>query len=304
MRRFSLTFFVLLTSLLTAGSVSSQESETDQHSAPVQWVDYSVPALKVSIGLPKLPVAREEANPCSEIESKIYYAYARGAIYEFEVHYRNKKTFAKWCTTTIDFSEAAFTARVTELKGQSWNYVEKEEKINGRSLKVLRSTSTAGSIVKTRWLLWQEDRWYELGVTHREDVVVDEASFLRGLNVTSATGISIDIGRGADSTLGDSDIDAKSDSAGKVQTGLVIVTKPRPGYTDEARLSNIQGAVILRVTFLRNGGIGSISVVKDLSMGLTERAVIAAKKIAFLPATVDGKPINVTKQIEYTFSIY
>jgi hypothetical protein len=44
--------------------------------------------------------------------------------------------------------------------------------------------------------------------------------------------------------------------------------------------------------------------VKALSHGLTEQAIAAAKKIAFLPATADGKPYNVAKQIEYTFSIY
>ncbi|MFM9904497.1 MAG: energy transducer TonB [Pyrinomonadaceae bacterium] len=116
--------------------------------------------------------------------------------------------------------------------------------------------------------------------------------------------LGLDAGVGAESTLGDADADLKSVIEGKTTAGIAIVTKPKPAYTYAARQSNIQGTVILRTTFLRNGGIGSISVVKELGLGLTEEAVIAAKKIAFLPATVDGKPINVTKQIEYTFSIY
>jgi outer membrane biosynthesis protein TonB len=45
-------------------------------------------------------------------------------------------------------------------------------------------------------------------------------------------------------------------------------------------------------------------VVKPLSHGLNEEAVRAARAIKFNPATKDGKPVSVVKQIEYSFSIY
>jgi TonB family protein len=89
-----------------------------------------------------------------------------------------------------------------------------------------------------------------------------------------------------------------------VTTGLNILSKPRPGYTDSARQANIQGTVILRVTFLANGQIGSISPVKGLPNGLTEQAIAAARRISFEPKKVDGVGQSVTRQIEYTFSIY
>lgn len=89
-----------------------------------------------------------------------------------------------------------------------------------------------------------------------------------------------------------------------VTQGLKILSKPRPGYTDAARTANVQGTVILRVTFLASGQIGSISPVKGLPNGLTEQAIAAARRISFEPQKVNGQGQTVTKQIEYSFSIY
>ncbi|MEO7660657.1 MAG: energy transducer TonB, partial [Pyrinomonadaceae bacterium] len=89
-----------------------------------------------------------------------------------------------------------------------------------------------------------------------------------------------------------------------VTQAVKIISKPRPGYTDPARTANIQGTVILRVMFLASGQIGSISSVKGLPNGLTEQAIAAARRITFEPAKRDGVPQSVTKQIEYSFSIY
>lgn len=89
-----------------------------------------------------------------------------------------------------------------------------------------------------------------------------------------------------------------------VTSALKILSKPRPGYTDAARQNNIQGTVILRVTFLASGQVGSISAVKGLPNGLTEQAIAAARRINFEPQKRDGVGQSVTKQIEYSFSIY
>jgi len=90
----------------------------------------------------------------------------------------------------------------------------------------------------------------------------------------------------------------------KVTTSIVITSKPRPNYTDEARTNNVQGTVRLRVTFLASGQIGSISPVTTLPHGLTEQAIAAARNIRFEPQKVNGVAQTVTKQVEYTFSIY
>lgn len=86
--------------------------------------------------------------------------------------------------------------------------------------------------------------------------------------------------------------------------GIKIIAKPRPAYTDAARQNQVTGVVRLRVTFLASGQVGSVAPVSGLSYGLTEQAIAAAKQIRFEPAKVNGVPQTVTKQIEYSFSIY
>ena len=87
-------------------------------------------------------------------------------------------------------------------------------------------------------------------------------------------------------------------------TALKIISKSPPGYTDSARVANVQGTVILAVLFGADGKVGLVFIMKGLKNGLSEQAVSAAKRIKFQPAMKDGKPISVVKKVEYTFSIY
>lgn len=129
----------------------------------------------------------------------------------------------------------------------------------------------------------------------------------RGTGAGSGTGSGYGGGLGNGNGNGTGDGDSGSPPPPVkvgVTSGIKILSKPRPGYTDSARQANIQGTVILRVTFLASGGIGGISAVKGLPNGLTEQAIAAARRISFSPAMSNGTPQSVTKQIEYTFSIY
>lgn len=83
-----------------------------------------------------------------------------------------------------------------------------------------------------------------------------------------------------------------------------ITSKPRANYTDAARQNQVQGTVTLRVTFLANGSIGSISTVSGLPNGLTEQAIAAARGMRFEPAKKGGVPYTVTKQVQYNFTLY
>jgi TonB family protein len=85
---------------------------------------------------------------------------------------------------------------------------------------------------------------------------------------------------------------------------IKIIQRERPAYTKEARDAQIQGIVMLRITFNADGTIGAIVPIRGLPNGLTEQAVEAARKIKFQPATRDGVPITQTKVMEFTFSIY
>lgn len=89
-----------------------------------------------------------------------------------------------------------------------------------------------------------------------------------------------------------------------VTEGVKIIAKPRANYTDQARQNQVQGTVTLRVTFSANGQIADISPVSGLSYGLTEQAIAAARSIKFEPAKKNGVPYTVTKQVQYSFTIY
>ena len=85
---------------------------------------------------------------------------------------------------------------------------------------------------------------------------------------------------------------------------IKIYSKPLPVYTEAARNNQVQGIVTLRVTFLANGSIGSVSPVNSLPDGLTEQAIAVARKIKFEPARKNGVPYEVTKHIQYNFTLW
>jgi TonB family protein len=83
-----------------------------------------------------------------------------------------------------------------------------------------------------------------------------------------------------------------------------VLLKPEPQYTEEARRNQITGTVILRVVFSKFGEVTEIRAIQALPSGLTERAIAAARKIRFLPAMKEGRPVSVYMQLEYNFNLY
>lgn len=83
-----------------------------------------------------------------------------------------------------------------------------------------------------------------------------------------------------------------------------ILYKERARYTDAARNARVQGTVVLMIVFGDDGAIKHILVIQGLSHGLTEQAIVAARKIRFTPAMRDGKPVSVMGSLEFTFNLY
>jgi TonB family protein len=86
-------------------------------------------------------------------------------------------------------------------------------------------------------------------------------------------------------------------------TPLVLLSKPRPGYTEEARKLKIEGDVTLQVRFTANGHVEVLRVVRGLGYGLDRLAQTAAQRIQFKPATRDGQPIDEVTVIHVTFQL-
>jgi len=83
-----------------------------------------------------------------------------------------------------------------------------------------------------------------------------------------------------------------------------VLLKPEPQYTEDARRNLVMGTVVLRVVFSRTGEVTNIRAIHALPFGLTEKAIAAARMIRFHPATKDGRPVNVSMQLEYNFNLY
>jgi TonB family protein len=90
----------------------------------------------------------------------------------------------------------------------------------------------------------------------------------------------------------------------EVEQKARLLSKPEPQYTEEARLHQVSGTVVLRAVFSSSGEVIQIRALRTLPFGLTERAIAAARQIQFLPAVKGGRPVSVAMQLEYNFNLY
>jgi len=89
-----------------------------------------------------------------------------------------------------------------------------------------------------------------------------------------------------------------------VTTKARLISKPEPAYTKKARSKQITGTVVLKCIFAADGTVTNIYVFAGLPYGLTEKAIEAARKIKFIPATKDGRNVSMWMQLEYNFNLY
>lgn len=86
-------------------------------------------------------------------------------------------------------------------------------------------------------------------------------------------------------------------------TPIVVLSKPKPAYTAEARQLRIEGDVKLEVRFTADGHVQVLQVLSGLDHGLDEQAKAVAQAIQFRPATKDGRPVDQVTVIRITFQL-
>jgi TonB family protein len=86
-------------------------------------------------------------------------------------------------------------------------------------------------------------------------------------------------------------------------TPIVVVTKPLPQYTPEAKQLKIEGDVTLEVRFTASGQVQVLRVVNGLGHGLDQQAMAAAERIRFKPATKNGEPVDQVSVIHISFQL-
>jgi TonB family protein len=86
-------------------------------------------------------------------------------------------------------------------------------------------------------------------------------------------------------------------------TSVVILSKPLPQYTAEARQMRIEGDVTLRVRFAAGGQVQILQVMSGLGHGLDEQARRVVEQIRFKPALKAGQPVDQISVIHVTFQL-
>jgi TonB family protein len=94
----------------------------------------------------------------------------------------------------------------------------------------------------------------------------------------------------------------QADAAPAVQP-VVILAKPNPAYSDEARKLGLEGEVLVEVIFPASGPVQVVRVTNGLGHGLDEAAVRAAQQIRFKPALQDGKPVDFPATVHIEFQL-
>lgn len=83
----------------------------------------------------------------------------------------------------------------------------------------------------------------------------------------------------------------------------VVVNKVEPEYTQAARDSKIQGAVLLSLHIDRSGVPEDVTVVRSLDPGLDDAAIHAVQQWRFQAAMKDGQPVFVHARVEVNFRL-
>jgi TonB family protein len=106
-----------------------------------------------------------------------------------------------------------------------------------------------------------------------------------------------------ESTSQPSDDDCKGPvyKVSEVAHRALVISRPFPQLTEEARSRGIRGRVVIAAVLCRSGHVTDIRVVEGLSFGVTEQAVEAARQTKFTPAEKDGQQVSQVVTFEFNF---
>lgn len=281
-------------------------AQTAKYTAPVKWERYKVSDKDVSVLFPKLPVLIQNSNVCIEQETSKYAAYAEGVVYGVNIIYKSKQNAPDFCREKRKFDADSFKGGIKEVKSSL--KTELETKFDQNNFEVIKIKGERF----TYWLIddFKNKRWFELWVTNEDEKNQIAKNFVESFKLGKNSD-GIEIGNGSSRTLGDAPLTDKLEEEKNIVKSekdegepLMIILKPGPRYTDQARQTQTQGTVRVKVAFLASGGIGTIEIVSALPYGLTEQAIAAARKIVFIPAKKNKVNYSVTKTVEYSFTVY
>lgn len=82
-----------------------------------------------------------------------------------------------------------------------------------------------------------------------------------------------------------------------------LLERSEPEYTDEARIANHEGSVLLQVDVDTDGYARNIRVLRHLGLGLDEMAIEAVRQWRFRPARRRGEKVPARVRLEIAFGL-
>ena len=98
-------------------------------------------------------------------------------------------------------------------------------------------------------------------------------------------------------------VEIDSMAASEVDQPPVLLERTEPNYTDEARIANHEGSVLLQTDVDTEGNAQNIVVMRHLGLGLDEQAVQAVKQWRFRPARRAGQRVPCRVRLEIAFRL-
>lgn len=281
-----------LITLLVCTLILSAPAASAQSSGGPLWSVYTIKGEHFTIVLPTVPALQTSketrVRPQKDRKRRVLKTSAAGVVYTVHVVDNPKPRLS--LDTFIQ--EQALLNSAEKLTGET-NFT-----LDGIAGKAFVYPDGKGMVQ----FFATEDRLYEV---RAYGAPLDDPrikTFFRYLSLRETKG-SYEISESVQS--GTFDTASEKIYLGKdVDRKVRLVRKPEPTYSVDAKSEQITGTVILKCIFAADGTVTNIRVVQGLPNGLTEKAIEAARKIKFVPATKDGRNVSMWMQLEYNFNLY
>lgn len=287
--------WILLATLISSSLLTPVQAQLECQG----WGRYRVAKDGFSIELPELPsvISRGQYRQAPVRGARNYAAYCDGVVY-FVIAFDNPKR-EKPLEYFLEQQLQVFELRNAEIAPGS--------EISNGSFKGIQHSLTKYDYRKTFSypgivrLYDTKDRVLALMAIGKDEHDASVGRFLQSFEISEKPN-GKDIGTGM--TYADAAPNADAPlMPNEVNRKVMVLIKPEPQYTEDARRQRLRGGVILRGVLSAAGRVNNLQVVSGLP-GLTPSALEAAHKMYFIPAMKDGRFVSTFVELQYNFDIY
>jgi len=282
------------------------------------WIEVSPKGDFFSVSMPNQPTEKEQARHFGEIDAKgkLYESESEGASYAIwsltDSKYRSTRDVDEYldvCAQLIwgDLLKSARDQLPEDVRATAGMTYVKE--LPAMPLPGREYSFTLGAASGTTHLYVTKSRIYVLMMVYPAGGVWAQEKFFPSFVVSGTTLMPPQInagpgGYGPAVTNSDPTDYNRIFSGREVTQKARVLEKPEPTYTETARMFGVEGTVVLRAVFSKNGEVTNLDVVRKLPHGLTQQAITAARAIRFAPAMKDGQPVSMWMELQYNFNLY